>query len=134
MTPSPIPPLIPLLTAFFLTLFLTLGTAAPSLAEGSPKKGRRIAVDHCSRCHVIPDHNPGGGIGSTLSFKGLVRLSDYRERLATFYDRRPHASFVRVEGVERWTKFPANAAEIRLTLEDVDHVVAYGDQLRAKGD
>ena len=105
----------------------------PSGHPGDPEKGREIAEKHCSRCHVIPGRNPLGGIGSTLSFASLVKLPDYRERLATFFDRRPHPPFVRIQGIERWTAFPPNAAEIKLTLEDVDHVVAYGERLRNQG-
>lgn len=101
--------------------------------SGNAEKGQEIAKKHCSRCHVIPRHNPLGGIGSTLSFASLVKLPDYRERLATFFDRRPHPPFIRVEGVERWTALPPNAAEIRLTQEDVGHIVAYGERLWKQG-
>jgi mono/diheme cytochrome c family protein len=49
--------------AFALTLLFALSPATAG-AEGDAQKGREIAVQHCGRCHVVPDYNPMGGIGS----------------------------------------------------------------------
>ena len=43
-------------------------TASAALADGDPEKGRVLSEQHCSRCHVIGDFNPFGGIGNTASF------------------------------------------------------------------
>ena len=40
--------------------------------------------------------------------------------MRSFFDRRPHPSFVRVPGVPRWTDLPANATEITLTPEQIE--------------
>lgn len=107
-------------------LVLPLLTAgASALAAGDPEKGRTIAEQHCARCHVIGDKNRMGGIGSTPSFPLLRRMPDWRERFETFYARRPHPVHVRVDGVRKWSDTPSNAAEIRMTIDDVDHILAY---------
>ena len=36
-------------------------------ADDAIAKGREIVRQHCTRCHVVPDMNPWGGIGSTPS-------------------------------------------------------------------
>ena len=36
-------------------------------ADDAVAKGREIVRQHCTRCHVVPDMNPYGGIGSTPS-------------------------------------------------------------------
>ena len=40
-------------------------------ADNAVAKGREIVRQHCTRCHVVPDMNPYGGIGSTPSFAAL---------------------------------------------------------------
>jgi mono/diheme cytochrome c family protein len=66
------------LGTFICTLTLLLfGFAAGPRAEGNPQKGREVSVTHCARCHVVGDHNPYGGIGSTPSFQLLARMDDY---------------------------------------------------------
>ncbi len=119
-----------------VTVALVIGTALlppAARAEGDVKKGRGIAVKHCARCHVVPDHNPHGGIGSTPSFMWLAnKRPDYLERMRTFYERRPHPVYVRVPGVARWSKAPPYAAEFTMTLEDIDDLVAYVETLKKK--
>ncbi|MGI9383629.1 MAG: hypothetical protein ACR2PO_10775, partial [Methyloligellaceae bacterium] len=47
---------------------------------GDIEKGRKVAEAHCSRCHVVGDFNPNGGISSTPSFQLLVkRRPDYKD-------------------------------------------------------
>lgn len=70
-----------------------------------------------------------GGIGSTPSFPLLRRMDDWRERFETFYARRPHPVHVRVEGIPKWADLPPNAAEFRLTLQDVDDILAFVETL-----
>jgi hypothetical protein len=73
----------------------------------------------------VPGHNPHGGIGSTPSFKVLTYLGDYVVRMQTFFDRRPHRAFVRLEGIEQDAPDEVYATPILLKIEDVDDLVAY---------
>ncbi len=116
-----------------MVAFLVLSHAPlPAQAEGDAVAGRSLAIKHCSRCHAVPRHNPRGGIGSTPSFKVLTYIADYVERMQTFYDRRPHRAFVRLEGLEQSAPDAAYAQPIRLRVEDVDHLVAYIKSLESK--
>lgn len=101
-------------------------------AEGDPEKGRRISIEHCTRCHVVGDANPHGGINSTPSFQLLARRSDWRERFESFYARRPHPVFVRVPNVPRWTKLPSHVEPFTITLQDIDDVVSFVETLTPK--
>lgn len=109
-----------------------LGPVTLAQAAGDPEKGREISEQHCSRCHVIGGFNKYGGINSTPSFQLLAKRDDWLERFSTFFERRPHPVFVRIPGVERWTKLPSHVAEFELKLEDVDDIVAFAETLRPK--
>lgn len=113
----------------FIVCFLATASGAAG-AEGDPEQGRKLAIKHCSRCHVVGDYNKFGGIGSTPSFHLLVGMRDWRERFQTFYERRPHPVHVRVEGIPKWTDLPSNAAEFTLKLSDVDDILAFAETLR----
>ncbi|MFQ5765408.1 MAG: c-type cytochrome [Rhodospirillales bacterium] len=107
---------------------VTLGAvvfALPARADGDPEKGRAFAEKHCSRCHVVGGHNPLGGANNTASFQMIAKMSDALERFRTFYARRPHPVFVRVPGVQRWSNVQGYAAEIAVTPEQVDDIVAF---------
>lgn len=106
---------------------------APAMAQsgdGPADAGRRVAREHCARCHVVGDFNPYGGIGSTPSFQLLAKRGDWRERFETFYTRRPHPAFVRIPDVERWTDLPSPVAEFRVTQENLRHIIAFVRTLR----
>ena len=109
-----------------------LGTAPGSYAAGDSEKGRGMAIKHCSRCHVVGDHNPYGGIGSTPSFQLLAKRQDYLERFQTFYERRPHPVYVRVPGVPRWTELPSPVEEFTVNLDDIENIIAFVETLRTK--
>lgn len=113
-------------------LFLSLAPATAA-AAGDGEKGRAIAHQHCARCHVIGDHNPMGGIGSTPSFQLLRRMADWRERFGTFYNRRPHPVHVRVEGVRQWTNLPPNAEPFTITQDNVDDILAFVETIDGGG-
>jgi mono/diheme cytochrome c family protein len=106
-----------------------LAPAFPAVA-GDVEVGRKIALTHCSRCHVIPLHNAFGGIGSTPSFHLLANLEDGIERFETFFDRRPHPNFVRLPGVAPLTAQPAALQPFELTPEELEGIVAYAKALR----
>lgn len=97
-------------------------------------RGREIALLHCARCHVIDADKRLGGIGSTPSFPLLMSLPDGEHRFVTFFDRRPHPVFIRMEGVEPLTPLPANAAEAELTVDDLDALLAYVLSLKSAAD
>jgi mono/diheme cytochrome c family protein len=118
--------------ALLPVLCLVLAVPAGAEAAGDAEKGRQIAVDHCSRCHVVPDYNPYGGIESTPSFKLLARRDDYQERFEDFFARPPHPVFVRVPGVPKPTDDPAFVAQIEIQPEQLDDILAYVEALRAQ--
>ncbi len=113
-----------------LGLFLALPSTAQ--AAGEAEKGREIATTHCARCHVIPDHDPYGGIESTPSFRLLARRDDYLERMQSFYDRPPHPVFVRVPGVPPRTPDPAFVATFEILPQQIEDLIAYIEAIRAK--
>ena len=92
------------------------------MAIADVERGREVAATHCTRCHVVGDINPYGGIESTPSFIGMKRLADWELRYAEFYILPPHPALVRIEEVsaERDEERPAFVTEIVLTLADVD--------------
>ena len=91
------------------------------------RKGREIVRQHCTRCHVVPDMNPYGGIGSTPSFAALKWLSDWEHRFEVFYTLPPHPALVSIEGVseERSLSLPVFVAEIELQIDDVDAILSF---------
>ena len=116
-------------------LGLAMACTASTASAGDVEKGRKVAETHCSRCHVVGDFNPNGGISSTPSFQLLVkRRPDYKDRFATFYARRPHPAFVTVKGIGRPMDYlPPNAHPVEMTLEDVENVSAFVETLKPKG-
>ena len=86
------------LTTAVTALLLAAGASQLAAQEkGDIDEGRKIAQLHCTRCHVVGDFNPGGGISSTPSFQLLVkRRPDYKERFETFFARRPHPAFLSI--------------------------------------
>ena len=118
-------------TAIACTAWLcVLAPTSGAQAAGDSRKGREIAITHCSRCHVVGDHNPFGGIGSTPSFQLLARRGDYLERFQTFFERRPHPVFVRVPDVPRWSEIPSHVAEFDMTPENIEDLIAFVETLR----
>ena len=108
-----------------VVLLCGAGLAISAYADGDAAKGREISIKHCAGCHVVGDYNPMGGIGSTPSFQGLTFLSDYVERLLTFYLRRPHVAFVQVPGVESIVKSSGYGRPFTISHEEIAHVVAF---------
>ena len=103
----------------------------PAAAETAAERGRALAMEHCSRCHVVDDANPFSGIASTPSFKLLVTaLHDWKERFQTFHTRRPHPAVVRFEGVAPPTGTLPTTRTVDLKLEDIDAIVAFATWLQ----
>jgi hypothetical protein len=106
-------------------LMARMGAAAPASADVD--RGREVAATHCTRCHVVGDINPYGGIESTPSFIGMKYLADWERRFEEFYILPPHPALVRIDEVtaERSDDRPAFVHEIVLTLEDVDDILDF---------
>jgi mono/diheme cytochrome c family protein len=84
-------------------------------AEGDPEQGRKVALRWCARCHVIGQERRYAGIDSSPSFFLMHdKLDDYRGRLLTFRDRRPHVA-QKLDAVAR---------------ADIEHLIAYIAALR----
>lgn len=119
-----------MLTGFAILALFTVMAAGSATAAGSLEEGRRLAKEHCSRCHVVED-NKFGGIGSTPSFRLLVTaFKDWRTRFETFYARRPHPAFVSIEGKGRLREdLPPNAHPVTLPARAIDDLVALAEHL-----
>ncbi len=90
-------------------IILMLHGAPAARAEGDVAAGKKLAIENCSLCHVIGDHNPTGGINSTPSFWIFARKPEiYTERLRSFDQRRPHV-----------------ALDFDLSRQEIKHIVAY---------
>ena len=96
-------------------------------ADDAVAKGREIVRQHCTRCHVVPDMNPYGGIGSTPSFAALKWLSDWEHRFEVFYTLPPHPVLVNIQGIteERSASLPAFVTEIELQIDDIDAILSF---------
>ena len=100
---------------------------------GPVEQGMAVAHQHCTRCHVVGDYNPKGGISSTPSFQLLVNaLKDYEERFDTFYVRPPHPAVIIIEGIEKRDDLPYNAVPVKITLEDVENIGIFAKSLKKK--
>lgn len=125
---------------FIVSAVLALATTAAAVtvavtgagAENRRDAGRKISERHCSRCHVVGDFDPYGGIGSTPSFRLLAKRSDWLERFQTFYRRRPHPVFVRVPGVPPLTELPAHVKEFRITAQEIADLIVFVETLRPR--
>jgi len=106
--------------------------AAATARDGDAEAGRKLASEHCTRCHVVGDVNPHGGIDSTPKFHRLAKFDDYDARFLTFYARRPHPVFVQIEGGEPLSPTAYGAAPFTITEQQIDDLLAYIEQLRAK--
>ena len=101
-------------------------------ADDAVAKGREIVRQHCTRCHVVPDMNPYGGIGSTPSFAAMKWLDDWEWRFEVFYTLPPHPALVNIVGVSeaRSEALPVFIAEIELQIEDIDAILAFARTLK----
>ena len=106
-------------------LLIALAAGGPGYADDALAPGEAVAREHCARCHVIGAFNRMGGIGSTPSFSLLRKRGDWEERYTSFYARRPHPAFVRIEGIEPLTGLPPNAAPVDLSEKEVEDLMAY---------
>ena len=113
-----------------LSAILLMAAYSGAAGAGDADKGRELARQHCTRCHIVGDLNTMG-IGSTPSFQYMVsKLADYEDRFLTFYSLRPHPAFTRIEGLPTLTDIPSPIAPVRLTLDDVEDITAFAATLK----
>lgn len=92
-----------------MAVIICLMVAQAAWAEGDRVRGRQLAIDKCSQCHVIGNYNPYGGVSNSPSFYIFAERPEvYRERLRSFDQRRPHL-----------------AREMRVPPEDIRDIIAY---------
>ena len=106
--------------------------ASPAGADGDAAKGRVIAADHCTRCHVVGNLNKFGGIGSTPSFQLIAGMEDGMERFQTFYARRPHPNFVRVPDLPRFSNAPPYAIPFTVTEIGIQNLMTFVKTLKVR--
>lgn len=113
----------------FLFIYLWMFVISSQYASANDiiAKGREVVRQHCTRCHVVPDMNPYGGIGSTPSFAAMKWLPDWEHRFEVFYTLPPHPALVKISGLseERVASLPAFVAEIELQIDDVEAILAF---------
>ena len=112
----------------------SLGFAAAAVPAhaGDAAKGRELARQHCTRCHIVAGMNTVS-IGSTPSFTTIVNsTSDSVDRFRSFYALRPHPAFVRIEGVTPLNDIPSPIAPIHLTSQEVEHIADFAATLKKK--
>jgi len=107
--------------------------STPCFAEQSSRHfstGKKLALAHCSRCHVVDPEKPFTGIASTPSFKLMVNeLPDWEDRFSSFFVRLPHQSIVRIKDDERGPLVKNLIEPVILEPEDIDALVAYARTL-----
>ena len=108
-----------------------LQTESAPGAEDGYAKGRALAEKHCAVCHVVGEFNKFGGIGSTPSFQLLASMKDGEERFRTFFNRRPHPSFLSLPDQAPPTAYPLNAPPVKLTYQDIEAIANYALTLRS---
>ena len=115
------------LVFLFMCLGMTIVPFQYASADEIIEKGREVVRQHCTRCHVVPNMNPYGGIGSTPSFAALKWLSDWEHRFEVFYTLPPHPALVNIQGIteERSASLPAFVTEIELQIDDIDAILAF---------
>ena len=103
-----------------------------STFEGDAKAGLKLSTVHCGRCHVVSEANRMNAIGSSPSFHVLRTMGDWESRFQAFYVLNPHPSFTQIEDVTDPFPIdrPSPIAPVEITLEDLDAILAYVNQLQ----
>jgi len=105
----------------------------PAQADDLAARGQTLSQTHCTRCHVVGDFNPHGGISSTPSFQMIVNaLPDWQDRFSTFYVRRPHPAAVEFEDGPALTQSLAAMVRVVIRLDDVEAITAFAKTLKKK--
>lgn len=100
-------------------------------AQDLAERGRDLAAQHCSRCHVVDRKNRFSGISSTPSFPLLVTaLADWELRFESFHTRLPHPSVIRfkVQVVDETKGRPT--VPVVLEYSDIKALVEFARRLK----
>ncbi|WP_299849135.1 hypothetical protein [uncultured Roseovarius sp.] len=99
--------------------------------EGNAAEGLKLSSVHCGRCHVVSEANRMNAIGSTPSFFVLRTMRDWDRRFQSFFALNPHPSFTQVADVTAPFPIdrPSPIAPVEITLDDLDAILAYVNQL-----
>lgn len=93
--------------------------------------GKSISRTHCTRCHVVGDFNPYGGISSTPSFSLLVNhLDDWETRFLSFHTRRPHPVIIRFKGEKTDPNIQPSTMPVVLEYSDIEAIAAFVKTLK----
>lgn len=94
--------------------------------EGDATLGIQVARRHCARCHSVDDSG-ALAMGQAPSFAVLRALSDWSERLTTFFLRAPHPAFVQVAGLSAPfdPASPPAIVPLVITTAEFDALLAY---------
>ena len=101
--------------------------------EGDVAYGLSLSQQHCKRCHVVDD-NAFAGIDSTPSFHAMRSFDDWQERFTAFWTVSPHLNVISITEVhEAGSKtVPVTISPIRISLEQVDDILAYVASIKPK--
>ncbi|WP_417666992.1 hypothetical protein [Roseibium sp.] len=122
------------LSLMFILPLMSLAVAGPALADPGKalsERGLALSKIHCARCHIVHEGDRFTGTSSTPSFKAMIAfLKDWEERFGSFMARNPHPAHIRLQGdSERPEHLPATIREVILTLDDIEAILAYVDQM-----
>ena len=122
------------LALFCISVVLVVPLRSWAQSAQQQVQGQALVRLHCTRCHVVADINPYGGIGMTPSFGAIKSLPDWQERFEAFWTLLPHPSVVQLEGItpQRPENAPATLKQIMLRLDEVEAIMAYIHTLPAK--
>ncbi|MBO0345025.1 hypothetical protein [Roseibium limicola] len=104
--------------------------------DAQVQAGYALSRQHCARCHIINSADRFTGHASTPSFMIMITaLRDWPDRFDTFMARNPHPAHIRLEGAEeRPDHLPSTITEVMLTLDDLDDILTYVDNLAVELD
>ncbi|MGB7205056.1 MAG: hypothetical protein WBD37_06255 [Anderseniella sp.] len=121
--------IVPIMMRVLIAITTLLTAATPLFAEDAAM-GKKVAIEHCRRCHVIPGEN-NMGVGNSPSFKAMIQSTaqDWRQKFEAFYALRPHPGFVIIQEFRTVPDFPLGVAPLVISLDDLDNLLAYVDTL-----
>lgn len=98
---------------------IVLLTFALGAVAGDPDAARSILVQHCVKCHAVPDYNPEGGPPS-VNAPPFTELASDRERY----------SDGRLRAFLRSPHWPMT--QFNLSPSDIENLLSYIETLRNK--
>ena len=101
-------------------------SSTDTITQSKIERGKLVSQTHCTRCHVVGDFNPYGGISSTPSFSLLVNyLNDWEDRFLSFHLRRPHPVIIYFRGEKTDVNNPPPNIPVVLEYSDIEAITAF---------